>query len=510
MIDPTIANNRIASGVKRRKPRAEILETRRLLTIDCFHNEELPEDVNNDGIVSAVDALTVINAMGRQTQNDGDLFTDVNNDGLRTAGDAVRVINRLSREGRQLDQPGRGDPPPDTSFIDQTHSIDGSGNNLSNPLLGSTGQSLLRVGVVDYADGISEPAGGTRPTARQISNGLSAADPTGISSERNLSAFVYAWGQFLDHDIDLTGEPTDESHLESFDIAVPTGDPAFDPTGTGEQIIPLKRSVYDLSTGTSADNPRQQINEITAWIDGSQVYGSDQDTADSVREFVGGRLLITPEGLLATDDDGDILAGDVRAAENIGLTAMHALFVREHNRLADHIGGANPSLTDDVIYRRARAVVVAQMQAITYNEFLPALLGEDALSDYQGYDSTVDPTIANEFSTAAFRFGHSTLVDEIEFIGNDGTPIGEAISLADAFFHPALLEETGIDSILKFDALTVSQEIDLQVVDSLRDFLFGQPGAGGLDLVALNIQRGRDHGLDDYNSTAPGIRFVGV
>jgi peroxidase len=488
--------------VKRGRLRAEALETRKLLAGDCFHNELIPEDVNDDGMVSALDALTVINLLSRLSQDDGDRFTDVNNDGLRSAGDAVRVINRIGREQMQAgSHGGDGTDLIDTSFIDETRSIDGSGNNVDNPLLGSIEQPLLCVGEADYADGISDPAGEDRPNAREISNALSKADPEGTTNERNLSAFVYAWGQFLDHDIDLTGGPENEASQESFDIEVPAGDPSFDPTGTGEATIPLTRSVFEGDTGTSVDNPRQQINEITAWVDGSQVYGSDQEVADSLREFVGGRLLITQHGLLPTDDEGNLLAGDVRAAENVGLTAMHALFGREHNRLANQIAAANPELTDEEVYQQTRAVIVAEMQSITYNEYLPALLGEDALSQYQGYDSTVDPTIANEFSTAAFRFGHSTLLDDIEFIGNDGTAVGDAISLAEAFFNPALLEETGIDPILKFDASTVSQEIDLEVVDSLRDFLFGQPGAGGLDLVALNIQRGRDHGLDDYNST---------
>ena len=64
-------------------------------------------------------------------------------------------------------------------------------------------------------------------------------------------------------------------------------------------------------------------------------------------------------------------------------------------------------------------MVVAELQAITFNEFLPALLGEDAIAPYDGYDPTVNPGIANEFSTAAYRLGHSMLNNEVEFIGNN-------------------------------------------------------------------------------------------
>jgi hypothetical protein len=340
-----------------------------------------------------------------------------------------------------------------------------------------------------------------------ISNLLSEADDAGTTSERGLSAFVYLWGQFIDHDIDLT---LAQKEGETLAIAVPVGDPLFDPTASGEVVIPMSRSQFDPETGTSLDNPRQQVSAITAYIDGSMVYGSDQATADSLRSFEGGRLLVTDDGLLPQDEKGMVIAGDIRASENLSLTAIQTLFVREHNRLADQIAAANPGRTDEEIYQQARGIVIAEIQAITYNEFLPALLGSRALARYQGYNASVNPTIANEFSTAAFRFGHSTLNDDIGFFDNQGRPVRDELALADAFFKPSLLEETGIDSLLKYEASSRSQEIDLEVVDGLRNFLFGPPGAGGLDLVALNIQRGRDHGLADYNATrqAYGIQPV--
>ena len=153
-----------------------------------------------------------------------------------------------------------------------------------------------------------------------------------------------------------------------------------------------------------------------------------------------------------------------------------------------------PSLTDEQIYQQARAIVVAEIQAITYEEFLPTLLGRGSVGAYHGYDADVNPNIANEFSTAAFRFGHSLLNDDVEFFGNDGRAVHDEVALSEAFFNPDLLRETGIDSILKYVASSQSQEIDNQIVDSLRNFLFGA-GEGGLDLSSLNIQRGRDHGL---------------
>jgi hypothetical protein len=95
---------------------------------------------------------------------------------------------------------------------------------------------------------------------------------------------------------------------------------------------------------------------------------------------------------------------------------------------------------------------------------------------------------------------HSFINDDVEFFGNDGRAVHDEVALRDAFNNPDLLRETGADSILKYLASTTAQELDNQIVDSLRNFLFGQPGQGGFDLAAMNIQRGRDHGLADYNT----------
>src|SRR5207248_1833447 len=109
--------------------------------------------------------------------------------------------------------------------------------------------------------------------------------------------------------------------------------------------------------------------------------------------------------------------------------------------------------------------------------------------------------IATEFSTALFRLGHSMLGDDVEFIDNNGVPVRDEIPLSQAFFNPPELAQQGISPILKYLASDPSSEIDSTIVNSVRNFLFGPPGAGGFDLAARNIQRGRDHGLANYNAT---------
>lgn len=390
-------------------------------------------------------------------------------------------------------------------------SFDGTGNNISNPTWGAAGTDLLRLVPAAYADGISSPAGANRPSSRVISNTLSDHPDDDIKSDRALSNMVYAWGQFIDHDIDLTGsDPT----KTKFNVAVPKGDPEFDPNGTGTQVISLTRSQFDIWTGTSKSNPRQQVNSITSFLDGSMIYGSDLARANALRTFSGGLLKTSNGALLPLNSEGLanandthrlpdnvlFLAGDVRANENIELTSLQTLFVREHNRLAKIFATKNPSWSDEALYQQARRLVIGELQAITYNEFLPALLGTSALKPYAGYNPKVNPAIGNEFSTAAFRFGHSMLGNDVEFFDNNGNPVREALELKEALFNPEPVYQQNIDSILKYLTADRAEEVDLKVVDSLRNFLFGEPGQGGLDLVSLNIQRGRDHGLADYNS----------
>ncbi len=389
--------------------------------------------------------------------------------------------------------------------------LDGTGNNIANPAWGSAGEQFIRLSPVDYADGISSPAGAERASARTASNTFSASPEGGIINDRDFTAFVYAWGQFLDHDINLTETA---SPKEAMPIVVPTGDGWFDPSSSGAMTIPMSRSNYDVATGTSVDNPREQVNSVTAFVDGSQVYGVDAERAAALREFAGGRMKTSDGNLLPFNTGGLtnandahrvadaelFLAGDVRANENPELLALQTLFVREHNRIAAEAAERHADWTDEELYQYARSVVIAELQKITYDEFLPAILGANAMPAYQGYQANVNPGMSTEFATAAFRVGHSMLGEDIEFLDNDGEESHEAMLLRDAFFNPTVLGETGIDPLLKYLASDNAQEIDTKVVDDVRNFLFGAPGQGGFDLASLNIQRGRDHGLADYNT----------
>jgi len=207
--------------------------------------------------------------------------------------------------------------------------------------------------------------------------------------------------------------------------------------------------------------------------------------------------------MMGGPDPSLFLAGDVRSNEQVGLTSMHTLFVREHNRYVEELAAERPGLSGDRLYERGRRFVGALMQAITYNEFLPVLLGEGAIPAYNGYNPNVNASIANVFSAAAYRFGHSMLSPEILRLDQNLNVIPEGnLPLLDAFFTPeTITDEGGIDPILRGLAKQIAQRVDPFIIDAVRNFLFGPPGSGGLDLAALNIQRGRDHGLPKYNDT---------
>ncbi|CAE7755893.1 PXDNL [Symbiodinium sp. CCMP2592] len=428
----------------------------------------------------------------------------------KSADKGAQQQDRRSSLNQRKAQPigeveGQGVPSGPAVFPLEFRTIDGTFNNSANPTWGAAGTNLVRSVAADYADGLNTPAGAGRPSARKVSNDICAQGAVAMPNNYNYSDFVWQWGQFLDHDID---ETPIASPAEHFDVIVPSGDAWFDPGATGTVTIAVDRSAY------THDNSgvRQQINNISSWIDGTNVYGSDTARETELRTNDGtGKLKTSAGNLLPFNTNGFhnaptehdptlFLAGDVRANEQVGLTAMHTLFVREHNRLADQIAIDNPGFTGEQIYQHAKAIVTAQLQAITYNEFLPKLLGPGSIPPFAGYNDSIDPGITNLFATAAYRVGHTMLSTQIMRTDEFRNEITAGhLSLANAFFSPDEVINHGIDPLLRGLASQHAQTVDIFVVDDVRNFLFGAPGSGGFDLASLNLQRGRDHGLPSYN-----------
>jgi peroxidase len=243
-------------------------------------------------------------------------------------------------------------PPDPTPNGVQFRTIDGSNNNLADPTINQAGTDFARVGPANFADGVDAMQPGPNP--REISDIVVANGPdthlevNGVA----LSGMMYAWGQFVDHDLDLEKGGTNTADIS---IPVPAGDSL--PEGT---IIPLTRVAIDPATGVPG-HPATAINSITGWLDGSQVYGSDAATAASLRTADGHMKTSAGNNLPIDPQSGMFMAGDVRAQENPDLTALQTLFVREHNYQVDQLQKEHPNWSGDQLYEMAKAITTAAL-----------------------------------------------------------------------------------------------------------------------------------------------------
>ncbi|MEO0513793.1 MAG: peroxidase family protein [Planctomycetota bacterium] len=393
---------------------------------------------------------------------------------------------------------------PATGQVQVFRTIDGTDNNLTQTDWGSAESTQLRLTPTNYTDEIGAMT--AAPNARAVSNAVGVQTAPTEANALNLSSMFWQWGQFIDHDLDLTRT----SDTESFFIAVPAGDGVFDDAA----VITMHRSAVVAGTGVDP-TPRKFANGITSWLDASMVYGSDDVRAAALRSNTGGRLAAGSDGFMVRNtaglenaNDTDVyadqdlfLAGDIRANEQVGLTTMHEVFFRYHNAVADQLASSNPTWTDEDLYQTARKIVGASVQKITYQDWLPAMLASASLDSYSGYDPSANPGISAEFSSAIFRFGHTMLNENLLRLNADGSTFaGGHLDLSASFFDPDLITEAGsLDALIRGLARQEANAIDTQVVEDVRSMLFGSPAAGGLDLLALNIQRGRDHGIGTFN-----------
>ena len=401
----------------------------------------------------------------------------------------LRILIRLIAQLQANQQP----PQPKEEY----RSFDGSKNNQNSTSVGALNSEFIRIIPADTSRDIGGTTEANLANPRAISNEV-LTQTENTENKKGLSDMFWLWGQFLDHDITLSPEKKGD-HA---DIKIPTGDRFFDPQGTGTQTIKFERT----EGITNENGEKTYKNAITSYIDGSNIYGSDKETADKLRSFEGGKLISSSDNLLPENETGSFISGDVRVNENLGLTSMHTLWMREHNRIANKLSSEHPRWNDETLFQQARKEVIAEMQAITFNEFIPKLLGNNTIERYEGYDPNVSSQISNSFATAAYRLGHTMISPSINRLDESGNVVAEGnLQLRDAFFQPQKLKETGIDPILRGFASHQAQAVDPMLIDDLRNFLFGPPGAGGFDLASLNIQRGRDHQLASLNDSREAL-----
>lgn len=414
--------------------------------------------------------------------------------------------------------------------------INGYCNNKKHPMLwGVAMRPFARDLSADYCDGIGSPRCAkdktSLPSSRLISLKLHRPE---YKSDPKFTYMFAVWGQFIDHDMTSTAlnKGVDGqflsccggvNHPECYPVNISSDDPYYSKFG-----IKCMEFVRSAPAPTCKFGRRQQLNQVTSYLDGSVVYGSNQELANELRDFSGGklRMFYTKDGRellpISTDlNDGCnreeeakkgkycFLAGDSRANENLHLTSIHLIMARQHNRLASNLSILNPKWQDEKIYQESRRIVIAQMQHITYNEFLKPLLGEETMEKYRlnpedyEYNEDIDALMNNNFAAAAFRFAHTLLPKLMKIAANNATS-PELVLLHKMLFNPFRLYDAGsLDSVITSAMNTRTDKLDRFFNTETTQHLFQDlknvtNKTCGLDLVTLNLQRGRDHGLPGY------------
>uniref|UniRef100_A0A5S6QR67 NAD(P)H oxidase (H2O2-forming) n=1 Tax=Trichuris muris TaxID=70415 RepID=A0A5S6QR67_TRIMR len=398
---------------------------------------------------------------------------------------------------------------------------DGWYNNLANPDWGTAGSRLFRQVPSAYLDGVYR-INDSLPSGRDLSN-LVFKGPDGIKNSRNITAMFAFFSQMVAYEILQSTEVS--CPMEMHHIAVEKCDPVFDTKCTGKTKIPFLRTQYDKSTGQGINNPREQINHRTSWIDGSILYSVQEPWLNVMRSFKNGTLregsmkgypplnaerlpLINPpppQVHRLVDLERMFMLGDPRMNENPPLLSFGLMLFRWHNWQAHRLSKLHPDWSDVKLFERSRRYLIATLQNIIMYEFLPALLDEPT-KPYDKYNPKLPPGISPEFAAAAFRYPH-TMVPSGTFLRNGQcqfeTNVGgyPALRLCNTWWNAQdELQRYGMDQFILGMASQIAEEEDRFIVSDLRDAVFGPMHFSRRDLTSLSIMRGRDCGLPDYNT----------
>lgn len=373
------------------------------------------------------------------------------------------------------------------------------------------------------------------PSARAIS-----ASVTGVNdqSDPTKTLAVMQWSQFISHDLAHTpvrkmissGKPISccsmegnslsprHVHPDCAAITVPDKDPVY-----GKHWVRCMNYVRSLPVLRSecTFGPVEQMNQVSHFLDGSTIYGSTLTKSRELREFQGGRLRMDVRNsrkFLPPETDSNVAShcnggcydsGDDRVNIYPQLAVIHTIWHREHNRIADKLAELNPEWSDEILYQESRRIVIAEIQHITYKEWLPILLGKRNVratglyisSGYStNYDVDDEPAISNEAATAAFRFLNSLMQGRL-IIPDKSRRIVKSLELSEYFFNPRVIENDDVfDGLLRGLATQTSQKMDMSLIPDITSKLYTTDKNNlGLDAISLDIQRGRDHGLPGYN-----------
>ncbi|XP_070490690.1 peroxidase-like [Chironomus tepperi] len=412
-------------------------------------------------------------------------------------------------------------------------------NNLKNPFYGAANTKLKRLMKARYADGISQPpksvTGAELPSARKVS--LEVFKDIKTPNQKYTQAFVH-FVQFIAHGITHVlrvdkkrGCCNENMQLDSdrdegcFYIPIPETDEIHE----GMKCLNFMRSVtnYDMKCNKKEPKaPADQINKATSSLDLSNVYGVDKKNVRNTRTFKDGQLKMDkrrdttwPTQEKNTKDvcfndnatQTCYTSGDNSINQTPALSVIQILFVREHNRLAMELKKVNPQWPDKTLFQEARRINIAQFQYIAFYEWFSSVLDEETIKsngiEYQpsgseyinNYNDTLDSGIYNEFSAGVFRLFHTDINGNLRIVSESGD-IEKELRMSDYYFRPHIIEEIGnFDGLLRGLMSQPAEDYDESFDPEVRSFLFKFDKKVGSDLTALDIQRGRDHGLPSYN-----------
>ncbi|XP_039290630.1 peroxidase isoform X2 [Nilaparvata lugens] len=425
------------------------------------------------------------------------------------------------------------------SDLNMFRSYDGSCNHRTHSAWGRSLTPYRRLLAADYEDGLHVMKGSRKGKSlvspRQVSVSL-ISNLDNPDTSKTLA--VMQWGQFVAHDMAHTassrmlttgdtisccsanGKKLSPRHQHSLCAAIdiPSTDPFY--SKLGHTCMPYVRSLMAIRSDCTF-GPVQQMNQVTHYLDGSVIYGSTAEVATSLRQFHNGRLrtkihnerefLPSPRlpQQICINNGTCFQSGDERVNSQPGLAALHTLFLREHNRMASRLSILNPSWDDERLYQEARRIVIAEIQHITYNEWLPVVLGVKYMKrigltiQQKGYSAKfndqIDASTSNSFATAAMAFINSMVEGRIGLYEEDRNA-ELTVQLKDIFNKPDLVQKsTNLDALVRGLATQSSQSMDLQFSEAMTNYLYKENESYGLDRLSLDIQRGRDHGLPGYN-----------
>uniref|UniRef100_T1IJ78 Peroxidase n=1 Tax=Strigamia maritima TaxID=126957 RepID=T1IJ78_STRMM len=472
------------------------------------------------------------------------LLQDESNKSILSKFPSNTMMSRIGVLARQSFNFTAVCPRRPCSFIqaqNKYRSFDGSCNNVGHGNWGSAFIALDRLLPPHYKDRFTQPRqtgvdGLPLPSARKISS-ICIDDVNRQSSVASLMTMT--WGQFINHDITLTAISAMTNgagikccsgaqsvlqilrHEDCFPIVIARDDPFYGPTG--QTCMEFVRSLPAASERKSCEfGFRDQLNEVTSFLDGSVIYGSTNSMARALRRFNKGKLkvikcfgndhlpFINPNSSSCDKPFQNFFTGDIRATEQAHLSSLHTIFLREHNHIAEMLNSLNPHWTDETIFQESRKIIGAMLQHVTYNEFLPVVIGSQIVESADlkplrhgynnNYRSDINPGVFNEFAAAANRYGHSLIQGTMEML-NAQDEIEGTLNVRDQFAAPVpIYFPQNLDRIIRGLTKQAVQKSDAFMSHDVTRHLYQFNSRFGLDLAAANIQRGRDHGLPPYNS----------